>query len=157
MKNRNRVVFAVIVLLVAISAYLAVFGIDLDRYVISPYRDEIKLGLDLSGGVYVVLEAVTDATGSELDEKISQARAIIEQRVDGLGVAEPNITVENGDRIRIELAGLTNPQDAIELRFGQSRGAEGLSVKQLQGVNGCKLLHNSESGTQNTIYVAVLV
>lgn len=115
MKNRNRIIFAIIVLLVITSAYLAIFGLDLDRYAISPYRDEIKLGLDLSGGVYVVLEAVTDATGAELDEKISQARAIIEQRVDGLGVAEPNITVENGDRIRIELAGLTNPQDAIEL------------------------------------------
>lgn len=115
MKNKNRIIFAVIVIIVAIGVYLSSFGLNLGRYIISPIKDEMDLGLDLSGGVYVVLEAVTDATGAELDEKISQAKSIIEQRVNGLGVSEPNITVENNNRIRIELAGLTNPQEAIDL------------------------------------------
>ena len=105
MKNRNRIIFAVIVLIVAAGVYLSSFGLNLGRYIISPVKDEMDLGLDLSGGVYVVLEAVTDATGLELDQKISQAKSIIEQRVNGLGVSEPNITVENNNRIRIELAG----------------------------------------------------
>ena len=115
MKNKNRSIFAAIILIVAIGVYLSSFGLNLGRYIISPVKDEMDLGLDLSGGVYVVLEAVTDATGVELDEKISQAKSIIEQRVNGLGVSEPNITVENNNRIRIELAGLTNPQEAIDL------------------------------------------
>jgi preprotein translocase SecF subunit len=115
MKNKNRSIFAAIILIVAVGVYLSSFGLNLGRYIISPVKDEMDLGLDLSGGVYVVLEAVTDATGVELDEKISQAKSIIEQRVNGLGVSEPNITVENNNRIRIELAGLTNPQEAIDL------------------------------------------
>jgi preprotein translocase subunit SecD len=115
MKNKNRLVFALILILVLGAVYLSIYGLEMDQYKISPYRDEIKLGLDLSGGVYVVLEAVTDATGQELDEKMAQTRAIIAQRVDGLGVSEPNITIENRDRIRVELAGLSNPQEAIDL------------------------------------------
>jgi preprotein translocase SecF subunit len=115
MKNKNRIIFAAIIVIVAVGVYLSSFGLNLGRYIISPVKDEMDLGLDLSGGVYVVLEAVTDATGVELDEKISQAKSIIEQRVNGLGVSEPNITVENNNRIRIELAGLTNPQEAIDL------------------------------------------
>jgi preprotein translocase subunit SecD len=115
MKNKNRIIFAITLIIVVVAVYLSSFGMTLGRYIISPFKDEISLGLDLSGGVYVVLEADTDATGEELDEKIAQAKAIIEQRVNGLGVSEPNITVENRDRIRIELAGLTNPQEAIDL------------------------------------------
>ena len=115
MKNKSRIVFALILVFVVAAAYLAMFGLDLERYEISPLRNEVRLGLDLSGGVYVVLEAVTDETGPALDEKMAQARTIIEQRVDGLGVSEPNITIENRNRIRIELAGLNNPQEAIDL------------------------------------------
>ncbi|MBN2286205.1 MAG: protein translocase subunit SecD [Tissierellales bacterium] len=107
--------FAFILILVVSAVYVSSFGLTIGRYIVSPFKDEISLGLDLSGGVYVVLEAVTDSTGEELDMKVSQAKAIIEQRVNGLGVSEPNITIEDRDRIRIELAGLTNPQEAIDL------------------------------------------
>lgn len=115
MKNKNRIIFAIIIVLVLVASYLSAFGLNLGKYIVSPYKDEMKLGLDLSGGVYVVLEAVTDSTGTDLDTKMSQAKAIIEKRVNGLGVAEPNITIENNNRIRIELAGLTNPQEAIDI------------------------------------------
>lgn len=115
MKNKSRILFAFILILVVSAVYVSSFGLTIGRYIVSPFKDEISLGLDLSGGVYVVLEAVTDSTGEELDMKVSQAKAIIEQRVNGLGVSEPNITIEDRDRIRIELAGLTNPQEAIDL------------------------------------------
>jgi preprotein translocase subunit SecD len=115
MKNKSRILFAIILILVVSAVYVSSFGLTIGRYIVSPFKDEISLGLDLSGGVYVVLEAVTDSTGEELDMKVSQAKAIIEQRVNGLGVSEPNITIEDRDRIRIELAGLTNPQEAIDL------------------------------------------
>ncbi|SHI67870.1 preprotein translocase subunit SecD [Dethiosulfatibacter aminovorans DSM 17477] len=155
MKNRNRIIFAVIVLIVAVGVYLSSFGMNLGRYIISPVKDEMDLGLDLSGGVYVVLEAVTDATGTELDEKISQAKSIIEQRVNGLGVSEPNITVENNNRIRIELAGLTNPQEAIDL-IGktaqlQFRELDGTVVLTGENVKESKVTY----GENNDIVVAL--
>lgn len=113
--NKSRILFAVIIAALVLISYSAVFGFTVGDYIVSPFGEEIDLGLDLSGGVYVVLEANTDETGDELAKKMQQTKAIIQQRVDGLGVAEPNITIESNDRIRVELAGLENPQEAIDL------------------------------------------
>ena len=76
--------------------------------------DRMKLGLDMIGGVSVVLEADTDATGSELKSLMDQVQAVMERRVNEMGLSEPVITVENENRIRIELPGAQNAQEAIE-------------------------------------------
>jgi len=71
-----------------------------------------QLGLDLQGGVSVVLGVKTGqtATSAQLDQAIS----IIRRRVDGLGVAEPEIT-RQGNFIVVSLPGVTNAQRAIDL------------------------------------------
>jgi preprotein translocase subunit SecD len=69
-----------------------------------------QLGLDLQGGVSVVLQPTEAAS----DEALSQAREIIRNRVDALGVAEPEI-VRQGDSIVVQLPGVKNQQRAIEL------------------------------------------
>lgn len=66
--------------------------------------DNINLGLDLAGGVYVLLEA-EDVHEDDEDDAIDRAMRIIRSRVDELGVAEPVIQREGADRIRVELAG----------------------------------------------------
>lgn len=115
MKSRNTFTFIILIIMVILISYSAIFGVDLGRYEIMPLGSQLDLGLDLAGGVYVVLEAKTDLTGVELDKKMNETKAIIEQRVNGLGVAEPNITIENEKRIRVELAGLSDPQAAIDM------------------------------------------
>ena len=80
-----------------------------------PIQNHIKLGLDISGGVYVVLEAQTDAIGSELQGLMEQTQAIIEQRVNEMGLAEPVITIEGEKRIRVELPGVGDPEEAIQM------------------------------------------
>ena len=82
---------------------------------VGPIQDKIKLGLDISGGVYVVLEAQTDAVGAELQGLMDQTQAIIEQRVNEMGLTEPVITVEGTNRIRVELPGVDDPEDAIQM------------------------------------------
>lgn len=69
-----------------------------------------ELGLDLQGGVSVVLAPTGDATGEQLD----QALSIIRERVDALGVAEPDIT-RQGDAIVVQLPGAKNRDRALEL------------------------------------------
>jgi len=69
-----------------------------------------ELGLDLQGGVSVVLAPTTDASGEQLD----QALEIIRSRVDALGVAEPEIT-RQGDAIVVQLPGVKNRDRALEL------------------------------------------
>ena len=76
--------------------------------------DRMKLGLDMIGGVSVVLEADTDASGAELKALMDQVQAVMERRVNEMGLSEPVITVENENRIRIEMPGAQNAQEAID-------------------------------------------
>ncbi|MDI9493637.1 MAG: protein translocase subunit SecF [Bacillota bacterium] len=77
-------------------------------------KDKIKLGLDLKGGVYVVMEAQTDATGAELATLMEQTQVIIEDRVNQMGLSEPTVTIEGEKKIRVELPGAENADEAIK-------------------------------------------
>lgn len=77
-------------------------------------KDQIKLGLDFKGGVYVVMEAQTDATGAELAALMEQTQIIIEERVNQMGLSEPVVTIEGENKIRVELPGADNSNEAIK-------------------------------------------
>jgi len=68
------------------------------------------LGLDLQGGVAVILAPSGDATDEQLDDAVS----IIRSRVDSIGVAEPEIT-RQGQNISVEIPGVSDRQQAIDL------------------------------------------
>ncbi len=69
-----------------------------------------ELGLDLQGGASVVLQPKTQVESSVLDQSIE----IIRDRVDALGVAEPDIT-RQGDSIIVSLPGVKNRDRALQL------------------------------------------
>src|SRR4029453_4682371 len=69
-----------------------------------------ELGLDLQGGVSVVLDPTGKASGEQLDQSLS----IIRNRVDALGVAEPEIN-RQGQAIVVQLPGVKNRDRALEL------------------------------------------
>ncbi len=72
--------------------------------------NEPLLGLDLQGGASVVLEPTTEASEDELNLAVE----IIRNRVDGLGVAEPEISTQGGN-ILVQLPGVDDQQRAIDL------------------------------------------
>jgi preprotein translocase subunit SecD len=127
-----------IILVVAIVSVLAV------RPVIPgvswiPFTNLIKQGLDLKGGVYVVLEAVDTPEASVTDERVKQAMAIIENRVNAFGVAEPIVQQEGSRRIIVELAGVSDPDEAVRnliktayLEFKTEDGKTVLTGRQLK-------------------------
>src|ERR1700680_2349834 len=65
-------------------------------------RDAFRLGLDLQGGTLIVLQA--DTTGltqdqiSKLPGTLQETRSIIDRRVNNIGVAEPEIQLQGGNR-----------------------------------------------------------
>ena len=90
----------------------------------------VKYGLDLQGGMYLVLEVDrSKLEGADLKEVVSRAEAIIRNRVDKFGVAEPVIHSEGQDRIVVQLAGLSDPMRAKEL-VGQTALLEFKVVKE---------------------------
>lgn len=107
----KRVLAVLVILLTAFGWYVTIFGLG---SVMEPTKDKIKLGLDIKGGVYVVMEAQTDVTGEELTNLMNQTQAVIEERVNQMGLAEPVVTVEGQKRIRVELPGAEDAEEAIE-------------------------------------------
>lgn len=107
----KKVLAVLIIIITAFAWYLTAFGLG---DAVEPTKDKIKLGLDIKGGVYVVMEAQTDLEGEELRELMEQTQAVIEERVNQMGLAEPIVTIEGEKRIRIELPGAENADEAIE-------------------------------------------
>lgn len=84
------------------------------------YKDlDIKKGLDLQGGVHVVLQADMDEVElADRETALESARNVIDRRVDMFGVGEPVIqtSVTDGNyRIIVELPGVTDVNQALEL------------------------------------------
>jgi protein-export membrane protein SecD len=78
---------------------------------------ETKLGLDLEGGLRVEYQALPAGGKSPDAAALNIIRTIIENRVNGTGVAEPVITTQGTDRVVVELPGVSDPQ-AIQKLVG---------------------------------------
>jgi len=76
----------------------------------------IPLGLDLQGGMHLVLEVDTSKLpAEEAKGAIDRAMEVIRNRIDQFGVAEPIIQKEGTDRIVLQLPGLTDRERALQL------------------------------------------
>jgi preprotein translocase subunit SecD len=98
--RRPLVVSLIVIVVLALGAFGATIASG----------DTPQLGLDLQGGASVVLAPKTKAKSKDLKTSID----IIRNRVDGLGVAEPQIT-QQGSNIVIELPGVKNQQRALQV------------------------------------------
>ena len=77
-----------------------------------PLFKNLKFGLDLQGG-FEVLYKVESIDGSKMtSEKLTATYKTLSKRIDSLGVSEPEIILEGNDRIRVKLAGVTDPEQA---------------------------------------------
>jgi preprotein translocase subunit SecD len=72
------------------------------------------LGLDLEGGISVILTA-TSEEGDIEPGVLAQTVDIIRQRIDALGVAEPEVSTAGSDNILIQLPGVEDEERALEL------------------------------------------
>ena len=84
-------------------------GVDTQRDI----RD-LTLGLDLKGGTQVLLEAEINEDQPLPEDALNSAKIIVEQRVNGLGLAEPTVQLQGERRMIVELPGVKNPEQAIE-------------------------------------------
>src|SRR5262249_34297668 len=76
----------------------------------------IHLGLDLQGGMHLVLEVDRSRMNeAQAKDAVERAMEVLRSRIDQFGVAEPLIQREGEDRIVIQLPGLTDRERALEL------------------------------------------
>ncbi|MET1194052.1 protein translocase subunit SecDF, partial [Bacillus licheniformis] len=112
MVKRGRIVaFFLLVLLVFSTIGTTMTGITKD----------IKLGLDLQGGFEILYKVSPAKKGDVIDKKaLNSTVEALRQRVDVLGVSEPSIQIGGSDRIRVQLAGVTNQRQARDLLSTQA-------------------------------------
>lgn len=77
-----------------------------------PLFKNLKFGLDLQGG-FEILYKVDSIDGSKMNSsKLTATYKTLSKRIDSLGVSEPEIILEGNDKIRVKLAGVTDPEQA---------------------------------------------
>ncbi len=117
MQQRDITLLMVIILLVAVAGWVVWPnnpGIHIRLGPLSFDRDiRVHRGLDLQGGMEVILEADV-APGQQVDAAaMAAAKTIIENRVNGLGVVEPLVQQAGANRIVVDLPGIQDPEKAI--------------------------------------------
>ena len=100
--QRSRVAVVVATFLAIIVAAFALVPV---------YQSHANLGLDLQGGVLIRLEAPEGTS----DEDMMGAISIINNRINGLGVSEPDVRLEGSNRIAVELPGVEDPEEAVRI------------------------------------------
>jgi preprotein translocase subunit SecD len=116
--RRNTIIFLVILVIFLLAAAI-VFPIGIQNGGLL-FDRPIKLGLDLNGGVRLVYKA--DLSGIPESEKsgaLDSDIAVIENRIDSLGATNPVINKLSGDRILVELPGISDIDQATRL-IGQT-------------------------------------
>src|SRR5262245_29473884 len=107
-ERRNHLILVSVIVAALIGvALLAIPG--------SPAHRGATLGLDLQGGLEVVLEAVPPKGHTLTDEDLDRSVDIMRNRIDKLGVSEPEIRKQGSNQIVIQLAGVTDPEKAAAL------------------------------------------
>lgn len=92
------------------------------------WKIEPRLGIDLKGGSQITLTVLSDNAGEDPDASdVDSVVEVLRQRVDGLGVSEATIVRSGSERIIIELPGVQDPDDALEV-LGQTAQLEVRSV-----------------------------
>jgi SecD/SecF fusion protein len=81
----------------------------------SPLHQKPTLGLDLQGGLEVTLQAVPPPNRELTSEDLDRSVDIMRNRVDKLGVTEPEIRTQGSNQIVIQLPGVKNPQAAAQI------------------------------------------
>jgi SecD/SecF fusion protein len=93
----------------------ALLGVALLAVPGSPAHKKVTLGLDLQGGLEVVLKAEPEKGQTFTAEDLDRSVEIMRSRVDKIGVAEPEIRKQGKDQIVIELPGVHNQERAAQL------------------------------------------
>jgi preprotein translocase subunit SecD len=106
-RRNNLIILGLVVVLVAVAAYLI--------FIRQPVSEATQLGLDLEGGVSVQLEGYQTDGSQVTREEMEQAVEVIRDRVDSLGVTEPEIQIQGTNQVSVNIPGITDDRRAVEV------------------------------------------
>ena len=130
-KGRSTILFILTLIVIVVFAFAGARGVEIAGWEFKSFTKAITKGLDLQGGVSVLMEIQDEDVTKEDLEK---TRQLIDLRVNKLGVAETSVTVEGDRRVRVEIPGEYDSKDLVDslsktgnLTFKDEDGNEVLS------------------------------
>lgn len=116
MKAKSGWKLLIVIFIIAFLSYVALNGISLwGPYEIPPLGQQVRQGLDLKGGLYVVYEAKVDPNDADKDSKITGAMRVIRNRLDKEGQNEATVARQGDNRIQVEIPGIKNPRELADI------------------------------------------
>jgi preprotein translocase subunit SecD len=106
-RRNNLIILGLVVVLLGAAVYLI--------FIRQPWTQSTQLGLDLEGGVSVQLEGYQTDGSRVTRQEMEQAVEVIRQRVDSLGVTEPEIQIQGQDQVVVNIPGITDSDRAVEV------------------------------------------
>ncbi len=127
----RKVLSVIVIAIVVFGGFVSYKGLG----PVDNLKQSLKYGLDIDGGVYVVMEADTGKlSGTKLRETMEQTKEVLENRVNAMGVSEASVAIEGENRLRVEMPGVDDATEAInrigetaKLRFTLADGTEYLT------------------------------
>ncbi|MGI6110588.1 MAG: protein translocase subunit SecD [Eubacteriaceae bacterium] len=113
-RTKSRIILAIVICLVAFCGYVLFHGVTWGIYDVGNIKDNMHYGLDLTGGVNVVLQA-SAKDGDISDDKMDSTVSALKNRIDNMGVAEATVAKQDGDRIRVSIPSVQNQQEALDM------------------------------------------
>ncbi len=101
--NRRNVWLIILTTLLVIGACFAFI----------PPQEKINQGLDVQGGLSVVLSANTTDGSDISSEDLEKSRSVIESRVNALGASEAVVQVQGNNQILVQIPGMTDAETAL--------------------------------------------
>lgn len=141
MKRKGSIsLFVIILVLLSFLSFTAVEGLTVGGYRFKSFSEVINRGLDLQGGVSVVMEVQAEKL---TQEELSSIKTLLDLRVNKIGVSETVSTTEGEKRVRIDIPGVYNSSDIVtnlqttgELTFKDPEGNVILTGSDVQSASG---------------------
>ncbi|MDU5106886.1 protein translocase subunit SecD [Clostridium sp.] len=110
-KSKSSVLFVLSVVVIILLALVGFKGVEIAGWEVKSFNNAITKGLDLQGGVSVLMEIQEEDVSSDVRQRTKQ---LLELRVNSLGVAETVVTEEGEKRIRIDVPGAYDSNEIVD-------------------------------------------
>ena len=113
--TKKTITLVIFIAILAFCGYTLFHGLSVGIYDIGNIGDHVHYGLDLTGGVNVVLQAEATDDSGITSEKMDSTVAAIKKRVDSMGVSEAQVSKQGEDRIRVSIPSVQDQQQALDM------------------------------------------
>lgn len=110
-KSRSIAIFALTIVVILSLAFSGFKGFEIAGWQVKSFNEAITKGLDLQGGVSVLMEIQDDNVTPQVRQRVKQ---LLELRVNSIGVSETVVTEEGDKRIRIDIPGAYDSSEIVE-------------------------------------------